>query len=193
MAAYILPGFPVRSPPEAARCEPSARPCPQGASRSGVTRQYRGFAIPVGTKSVLFFKIGTHQKILWFCKVHVLKAGDLVLAQPSQDWSVSFSGSNRLAVWFRLILMPYLNPFTPPLSPPATLCCPDDLVPTRSPLARDPWNSVDCLLYDRPVRPDCREPTVSSPPPTRRHLLVAIHSNCLTTRTAVVTEVPTKT
>jgi len=58
-----------------------------GASRSGAMRQYRGFVILVGIKSVLFFKIGTHQKKLWFCKVHVLKsgAGDLVLAQPSQD------------------------------------------------------------------------------------------------------------
>ena len=43
---------------------------------AGELINYRGFAIPVGPKSVLFFKIGTLEKKLWFCKVHVLKSGD---------------------------------------------------------------------------------------------------------------------
>ena len=67
---------------------PHAAAIPPG-QRCG--RQYRGFAILVGPNSVLFFKIGTLEKKLWFCKVHVLKSGDgagdyphadLVLAQP---------------------------------------------------------------------------------------------------------------
>ena len=53
---------------------------------------------------MLFFKIGTLEKKMWFCKVHVLKSGDgagvyphadLVLAQPPKVWSVSFSGANQ--------------------------------------------------------------------------------------------------
>jgi hypothetical protein len=55
------------------------------SSTSTTTRphQYRGFAIPVGPKSVLFFKIGTLEISLWFCKVQVLKSDDGVKSDDS--------------------------------------------------------------------------------------------------------------
>ena len=61
------------------------------STESGKTKRsgyYRGFAILVGPKSMLVFKIGTHDKNLWFCKVHVLKSDDMELLYRNVGRSV---------------------------------------------------------------------------------------------------------